>query len=115
MAKIRAALLCGETEYSGYSMNGQQLIYRGRLVLPRTSPHISKLLQEFHGSTIGGRSVVLKSYRRLAVKLYWAGIKKDVKEMVARCVMYVSATNTWQWRREGCCSHQHYPIRSGRR
>ena len=52
-------------------MDGQGLLYQGRLVLPRTSHRIPKLLQEFHKSVIGGHFSVLKTYRRLAAELYW--------------------------------------------
>ena len=68
-------------------MDGQRLLYRGRLVFPRTSSHIPQLLAEFHGSAIGGHSGVLKTYRRLATELYWVGMKKDVEEMVASCAV----------------------------
>lgn len=85
LVKIRTALLRGELGYPGYSMDGQRLLYQGRLVLPRTSLQIPKLLREFHESAIRGHSGVLKTYRRLAAELYWVGMKKDVEETVARC------------------------------
>lgn len=52
LAKIQFVLLCEETRYLSYSMDGQQLLYQGRFVLLRTSLHIPRLLQEFHGSII---------------------------------------------------------------
>lgn len=54
-------------------------------MLLRTLHQISKLVQECHKRAIGRNSGVLKTYRCLAVELYWVGMKKDIKEMVMRC------------------------------
>lgn len=85
LAKIRSAIARGEAGYPSYSLDGQRLLYQGQFVLPKASAYIPKLLQEFHGSAVGGHSGALKTYRRLAAKLYWVGMKKDVEDMVARC------------------------------
>ena len=34
---------------------------------------------------IEGHFCVLKTYQRSVAKLYWAGMKKDVEEMLMRC------------------------------
>ncbi|PKU86333.1 hypothetical protein MA16_Dca002164 [Dendrobium catenatum] len=85
LGRIRTDLLKGEGNHPGYYVEGERLLYQGRFVLPRTSIHIPQLLQEFHGTTVGGHSGVLKTYRRLAAELYWRGMHKDVEEMVSRC------------------------------
>ncbi|KAI0497464.1 hypothetical protein KFK09_020692 [Dendrobium nobile] len=85
LGKIRADLLKEVGNHPGYSLDGERLLYQGRFVLPRTSIHIPHLLQEFHGNAVGGHSGVLKTYRRLAVELYWKGMHKNVEEMVSRC------------------------------
>uniref|UniRef100_A0A803PSM5 RNA-directed DNA polymerase n=1 Tax=Cannabis sativa TaxID=3483 RepID=A0A803PSM5_CANSA len=50
----------------------------GRLVLPSSSPFIPLLLQEYHGSSVGGHSGVFKTFQRVAADLYWPGMRKDV-------------------------------------
>ncbi|KAI0523375.1 hypothetical protein KFK09_005770 [Dendrobium nobile] len=85
LKKVREGLMKGSSNHSGYYLEGERLLYQGRFVMPRTSVHIPHILQEFHGSAVGGHSGVHKTYRRLASELYWKGMYKDVEEMVARC------------------------------
>ncbi|KAI0489015.1 hypothetical protein KFK09_028856 [Dendrobium nobile] len=66
LGRIRSDLLKEEGNHSGYSLEGDRLLYQGRFVMPRISIHIQNLLQEFHGSAVGGHSGVQKTYRRLA-------------------------------------------------
>nr|GEZ33552.1 hypothetical protein [Tanacetum cinerariifolium] len=51
-------------------MDGQRLLYKGRLVIPRYSPWIPKLFCEFHNSVVGGHSGALKTQRRMAKEVY---------------------------------------------
>lgn len=53
----------GMIDFPGYSLARDRLLFQGRVVLPRTSTLIPLLLQEFHGSAIGGHSSVFKTYR----------------------------------------------------
>ena len=39
---------------SGYSVHKGQLYYEGRMVIPKGSPLIPKLIQEFHATMIRG-------------------------------------------------------------
>ncbi|GJZ16263.1 ty3-gypsy retrotransposon protein [Tanacetum coccineum] len=68
-----------------YTIEGDKLFYKNRLVLPRTSKWIPRIFDEFHGGAIGGHKGVLKSYKRLAVELYWVGMKQDVTKLVFEC------------------------------
>lgn len=83
LAKIRAALLQGAASLKGYTLQRDQLLFKGRLVIRKHSPLISSLLHEFHGSKIGGHSWVLKTYKRLAMEFYWKGMRRDVDSFVA--------------------------------
>ncbi|KAI0525242.1 hypothetical protein KFK09_004635 [Dendrobium nobile] len=85
LRKIKEDILSDGNSHPGYSVMGEGLYYQGRSVIPRSSIHIPQLLQEFHGSAIGGHSGVQKTYSRLAAELYWKGMRKDVEEMVAKC------------------------------
>lgn len=61
-------------------MEHGKLFYQNGLVIPKTSAYITKLLQEYHDSVMGGHSGDLKSYHRLAREWYWMGMgmRKDV-------------------------------------
>ncbi|KAI0519064.1 hypothetical protein KFK09_006504 [Dendrobium nobile] len=85
LSKIRDELVKEKGSHPRYSLEGERLLYQGRFVLPKTSVHIPQLLQEFHGTAMGGHSGVLKTYRRLAAELYLKGMHRDVEEMVSRC------------------------------
>nr|GEV45210.1 ribonuclease H-like domain-containing protein [Tanacetum cinerariifolium] len=70
LSTIRGQLTNEESAPYGYSMDGQRLLYKGRLVIPRYSPLILKLFREFHNSVVGGHSGALKTQRRMAKEPY---------------------------------------------
>ena len=43
------------------------------------------VLQEFHSTPAGGHSGFVRTYRRVAGKLYWIGMKRVVQEFVRSC------------------------------
>lgn len=49
-----------------------------RLVLPATSGLIPKFIREFHSLAMGGHSGFFHTYMRLAVVLFWEGMKCDI-------------------------------------
>ncbi|GJS64185.1 putative mitochondrial protein [Tanacetum coccineum] len=71
----------------GYTMEEGCLLYRNRLVLPRTSLWILKLFLEFQSSATGGHEGNTKTYHRMAFELYWSGMRKDIARMVSECVV----------------------------
>lgn len=70
------------------------LLYKGSVVLPKGSPKIPLLLQEFQDSPIGGHAGYLRTYKRLAGLFYWDEMKRDVQSYIARCD--VSQRNKYQ-------------------
>lgn len=70
---------------SGYTIENNRLLFKGRLVLPYGSSWIPLLFQEFHGSVVGGHSGVQKMYQRLAREVFWPGMKNDVAKRVSEC------------------------------
>ncbi|KAL4576939.1 hypothetical protein LXL04_013040 [Taraxacum kok-saghyz] len=68
-----------------YSVRQGLLYYRNRLVISRNSKFIPGLLKEFHQSAAGGHSGYYRTYRRLAVNLYWPSMIKRVKAFVREC------------------------------
>ena len=82
---FKKRVLNNEQGLDGYTVENDRLLYKGRLVLPRTSKRILHLFREFHSSVVGGHGGVLKTYKRMAGELYWVGMKKDVAKMVSEC------------------------------
>ncbi|GJW15685.1 ty3-gypsy retrotransposon protein, partial [Tanacetum coccineum] len=82
---IKESIISGKADIGEYTIEGDKLFYRNRLVLPRTSKWIPRIFDEFHGGAIGGHAGVLKTYKRLAAELYWVGMKQDVTKLVSEC------------------------------
>lgn len=68
-----------------YTVHRGSLLYKGRLVVSKTSPMIPTLLQTFHDSVLGGHAGILRTYKRMARELFWVGMKADVKRYVESC------------------------------
>lgn len=63
------------------------------MVIPSKSPLILGIFEQFHSSPIGGHEVVLKIYKRMATEVYWRGMKKEVEESIASCLVYQENNN----------------------
>ncbi|KAJ9552225.1 hypothetical protein OSB04_016270 [Centaurea solstitialis] len=68
-----------------FSIKLTNSIISERLVLPRKSPWVRKLFDEFHASPIGGHNGEGRTYQRMAVELFWIGMRKDVSNWVKEC------------------------------
>lgn len=49
-----------------YSLVNECLLFKGRLVIPRSSAWVPKLLIEFHATPVGEHAGALRTYKRLA-------------------------------------------------
>ena len=63
IAPIIAALKDNSSSKPGYSLVKQRLYYQGRLVIPRSSPIRTKLLEEAHVTPAGGHGGHLKTLK----------------------------------------------------
>ena len=70
---------------SHFTINHNQLRYKGRLVIPRRSSFIKAILLDFHDSPVAGHAGNLKTYKRVAYQFYWTGMKGDIKRHVGEC------------------------------
>ena len=59
-----------------------RLLYKGRMVVSKTSTVIPKFLHTFHDSILMGHSRFLRTYKRINGELYWKGMKADVKKQI---------------------------------
>lgn len=70
----------------GFSIDHGRLFYKGRVVLPSSSPLVQQLLQEYHSSATGGHNGEFKTYLRLADHWFWLGMRRHVTNFVRQCV-----------------------------
>lgn len=82
---IKQDLLLNRDSHPGYSLRKGVLLYKGHLVIPKTSPNKQKFLLEFHASLSGGHSRFFKTYKCIAAILYWEGMKGNIGDFVAAC------------------------------
>ena len=85
LKKILQALLQGKDILEGFELKGGRLYYKGRVVIPKSSPRIPLILQEFHNPAMGGHSGFFRTYKRIAGLLWWEGMKKTIQQYVQNC------------------------------
>ena len=78
----------GTATTPGYSLLHMQLLFKGRLVIPKGAPLIPLLLHEGHDGSIGVHSGFLKTYKGLVAHYCWEGMKHEIMEYVAKCSVY---------------------------
>ncbi|TYK15102.1 Retrotransposable element Tf2 [Cucumis melo var. makuwa] len=71
-------------EEGRYQWENERLLYKGRVVISKTSS-IPNLLHTFHDSILGGYLDFLRTYKRMSGKLHWQGMKNDIKRYVKQC------------------------------
>ena len=73
------------TKKPDYTLQGDLLFYKGKVVLSSTSSIIPSLLQEFHSTPVGGHSGFTRTYKRLARSFFWPGMRKTIIQYVKKC------------------------------
>ncbi|RDY11173.1 hypothetical protein CR513_04212, partial [Mucuna pruriens] len=53
------------------------ILLKGKLVMPKQSPHIPKLIPEFHNSPFGDHSNFSKTFKRLSNVVYWEPVSRQ--------------------------------------
>jgi hypothetical protein len=99
LKEIVQALISDPLSHQEYQLKGGRLFHEGRIVIPKQSPRIDWLLNEFHATAIGGHSGYLRTYKKLSGVVYWAGMRKKIKEFVEACE--VCQQNKYQTLRPG--------------
>ena len=71
-----------------YSINNRGWLRRdGRLCVPRASDLLRAVLEEAHHSRMTIHPDGDKMYLDMKRMFYWGGMKKDVAEFIAKCLM----------------------------
>ena len=85
LKRVMHDLSQGKAAYAGFLLRDELLFFKGRLVVPRTSSLIPKILTEFHSTPIGGHSGETKTYQRIATELFWIDTRSDISKFVVEC------------------------------
>ncbi|CAH9101834.1 unnamed protein product [Cuscuta europaea] len=72
-------------QYPDFQNKKGLLYYKGKLVLPSASPRVTKILNEYHSSAVGGHSGYFRTMKRVSNLFYWQGMRKDIKKFVEEC------------------------------
>lgn len=73
-----------ESKTVGYNAKKGLLYKDRRLVIPKRSPFIPKLLAQLYSSAIGGHERALKTYKRIAHEVFWKGVRKEVTNFILK-------------------------------
>nr|GEW76097.1 hypothetical protein [Tanacetum cinerariifolium] len=75
-----------------YQVKNGFLYRKNRMVIPPESRDlISKLLVEFHSSTLGGHAGFLCIYARIATYFFWLGMRRDIRDYIRSCQIFQHA------------------------
>ena len=71
-----------------FTRDDEGIVYfRGRLCVPQSHPVMEELLQEAHRSRFAIHPGGTRMYRDLRRSYWWNGMKKDIADFVARCLV----------------------------
>lgn len=87
LTKLKNEVNRKKENYSGFEVMEGRLLYKKRLVIPRSSSFIPIILKECHDSPVGGHSGEIKTYLRMASEWFWQGMRKDVQKHVRECTV----------------------------
>ncbi|PNY16671.1 retrotransposon-related protein, partial [Trifolium pratense] len=77
-----------------YSIRDGLLYWKQRLMIPKDSDLLNKILFEFHTSPIGGHAGITRTIARIKSQFYWQDMKQDITEYVQKCVVCQQAKTT---------------------
>lgn len=86
------------------------LYYNDHTFIPMETLLRAQLLQEFHGTPLGGNSGVLATLARLGSVFSWPHMAKEVKEYVKTCKIWQQSKHRSHW---DSFSHFPFPNRVG--
>lgn len=83
---IRQQVEGGLLRDADYVIKDGVMFFKGRFFLSHSSALKDIMMREHHETPIGGHAGAEKTYQRLSANFYWVGMRKEVKEFVARCM-----------------------------
>ncbi|KAJ0900594.1 putative nucleotidyltransferase, Ribonuclease H [Helianthus annuus] len=86
-SNIISQLTADPTSVPEFSLVGQLLFYKQRMVIPDTADIRRKLLHEAHATPVGGHGGFLKTLKRISAQYFWPKLKQDVRLFVQQCLI----------------------------
>jgi len=71
-----------------FSWKNDSLWYKDHLYLCNNSQLKQNIFKEFHTSPLGRHSGFLKTYHKVKKELFWDGLKSDIQNFVAECLVF---------------------------
>ncbi|CAJ2644751.1 unnamed protein product [Trifolium pratense] len=70
---------------SHYTVKGDLLFWKQRIIIPQDSSLIQQLLFELHTSPLGGHAGITRTLARVKAQFYWSGMKRDIVQYIQSC------------------------------
>lgn len=83
--RVKKDLELDANSHKGFAVFRDNLLYKGRLVVPANSPLIPDIIAQFHDTPVGGHSGEKKTYQRAVSEIFWVGMRNNIVEYVKRC------------------------------
>ncbi|KAH6762232.1 hypothetical protein C2S52_019665 [Perilla frutescens var. hirtella] len=74
LGRVVTKLRANKMSRGDYALVNDTIFFKGRVVVAPSSSWTTKLIEEFHSTTLGGHYGSYKTYRRLAANVYWSGM-----------------------------------------
>ena len=68
-----------------YKLEGNQLLFKGKIFVPQCDNWRQRIISEFHDGYNGGHAWRHRTYKRVSRSFCWIGMHQDVKNYVAEC------------------------------
>lgn len=85
IVQLKKDVEAGSDSAQGFSVHNELVLFKGRVVIPPSSPLVQELLWAYHDSPMGGHSGELKTNLRVAQEWYWLGMRKAISNYVQAC------------------------------
>ena len=73
-------------KFKSFDLKDEILYYHGRVCVPEFGEHTLNIMNDLHDIPIASHSGFQKTYMSVKRHYYWLGMKKNIKEYVARCL-----------------------------
>lgn len=80
--ELRESLKGGETIKPGFAVQGDVILFNGRIYVDPTSKLIPTILREFHASKVGGHTGIEKTLKRIHQTFYWDKMAASIRDFV---------------------------------
>ncbi|KAL4568635.1 hypothetical protein LXL04_024250 [Taraxacum kok-saghyz] len=85
LRKLRRDLTADPQSHKDFTLFQDNVLFKGRLMIPASSAVKNSIIHEFHNSPIGGHAGEKKTMYRAALEVYWTGLRQDIVDYIRKC------------------------------